>query len=287
MAGSTIHRKNTEAHVGKTIKHISDLPKWYSLKNYREAAQLDFQGWYWQLVARLELDTFMSHMTPHERASNEPMVRNSRELLQTIRNHPILDYEHSTLVKNFSGAFFTTPKGPGIRYASVADINAQLSELQFSDSNNEALFRNYLSENNVGNESNAIASPLIDAQPNKWFPHETLLSVSMGLPEKVLIENFTAFVRTAKTSRPDFRAESEPYRKPDFGNWINFGVLPFIDLSIWEKEEEVSISNRVMADAIFPVGEGGEEVIRKTTAKYAHQLLDANYLAAIAAIMDI
>jgi Family of unknown function (DUF6387) len=49
--------------------------------------------------------------------------------------------------------------------------------------------------------------------------------------------------------------------------------LPYADLLIWAKENKVKIPNRVFADAIFPQGEGGEEVVRKTTRPLAKRVL--------------
>lgn len=74
------------------------------------------------------------------------------------------------------------------------------------------------------------------------------------------------------------------WRKPDFADWNRFGVLPYLDLRIWGQETGTRISNRVMADAIFLPGEGGEEVVRKTTAKLARELLTLKHLETLAAL---
>ena len=65
---------------------------------------------------------------------------------------------------------------------------------------------------------------------------------------------------------------------------MKFGLLPYLDLHIWKKETGIKIPNRVTADAIFLPGEGGEEVVRKTTHKIAQEVMSNRYLNMLAAI---
>ena len=48
--------------------------------------------------------------------------------------------------------------------------------------------------------------------------------------------------------------------------------------------EGKKIPNRVVADAIFRLGEGGEEVVRKTTQKLASLVLTDSHLQLLASI---
>ena len=54
--------------------------------------------------------------------------------------------------------------------------------------------------------------------------------------------------------------------------------MPYLDLKIWEIESKKSIPNSVMANAIFPPHEGGEESVRKTTQKIYKEILSFDYL---------
>jgi hypothetical protein len=71
---------------------------------------------------------------------------------------------------------------------------------------------------------------------------------------------------------------------PDFNEWIRIGILPYLDLKIWEMQENVSIPNRVMADAIFTDEISGEETVRKTTDKLACQVLEGDILKELAVL---
>ena len=59
---------------------------------------------------------------------------------------------------------------------------------------------------------------------------------------------------------------------------MRFGVLPYLDLKFWELETGNKIPLRVIADAIYPIGEGGEETVRKTTVPLANSLIQNNNL---------
>lgn len=275
-------------HLVKRIKHVSELPKWYDLAKYKAADQLNALEWYWQLTARLELDNFVSHLTPSERSCgpDDPRfsdsILKSRELIEEMRCGPILDLGDRGMAEKFLNGFLTPPAAPEIGLASLGDISRQLEKLP---SSTESVARKFLGGGRGPYDSKLINSPLSTGQGE--FPNDVLINVSLALPEKLLIENFTTFIRSAKRAPESEDGFVARYRKPDFKEWIRLGLLPYIDLTIWEKEEDVTIPYRVMADAIFPSGEGGEEIIRKTTSKLANQLFQKNTLNALAILHAI
>jgi hypothetical protein len=55
-------------------------------------------------------------------------------------------------------------------------------------------------------------------------------------------------------------------RKNKFLEWANCHLLPFADLTIWEIEKDVELTNRELAAFL---GDIGEENVRKTTRKNA------------------
>jgi len=110
------------------------------------------------------------------------------------------------------------------------------------------------------------------------------VSVNLSLPDKVLIKQFIQMLQSLRDPLQRVYYPDPDQRKPDYSNWVRFGVLPYLDLRIWEREAEIKIPNRVMADAIFPPGVGGEEVVRKTTAKLAEELQTLESLETLAAL---
>jgi hypothetical protein len=103
-------------------------------------------------------------------------------------------------------------------------------------------------------------------------PSITPVMVNLDLPDSILLDSFKQWLVDARQNiQPEYT--DKKYRKPDFVSWAQMGILPWLDLTIWAKQEGVSIPNRVMADAIFKPGEGGEEAVRKTTAPTALRMI--------------
>ncbi len=110
--------------------------------------------------------------------------------------------------------------------------------------------------------------------------------VNWELPDTILIEHFKQFLKINRPANYDddqYKSFLKKcYRKPDFNEWQRLGILPFLDLTCWASESALVIPYRVMADAIYPPGEGGEETVRKTTAPLAEMLMSEEALDALA-----
>lgn len=95
--------------------------------------------------------------------------------------------------------------------------------------------------------------------------------VDLNFPDKILIENFKLHL-AARRAESNTEHLSRHGRQCNFLDWIHYGVLPYLDLKLWELENDIKIPHRVIADAIYPRGEGGEETVRKTTIPLATYL---------------
>lgn len=60
-------------------------------------------------------------------------------------------------------------------------------------------------------------------------------------------------------------------------------MLPYLDLLIWKTENKAKVPNRVLEEAIFPISEGSEDRVRKTTASKAQELISKKTLAILCA----
>ena len=58
----------------------------------------------------------------------------------------------------------------------------------------------------------------------------------------------------------------------DIESWIQMGVLPYLDLTLWAYLNDLNVPNRVMADAIYSDGEGNPNRVRKVTKVWADDL---------------
>jgi hypothetical protein len=253
-----------EYRVAKRINRVSDLPEWYALEKYQAASRLGSLGWYWQLAARIEIQKLVMYYDEFSKFPDNENIRQlfaiSKDLLDEIRRRPIFDAMAPEVAQRFIGQNLPLPIGSGVRYFRD-DLDSHLSELQ---------------------GSHLQPSPTLDMAVALTLSNQIALTVSLDVPEKLLIENFIALIREAKAARANDETPPTRFRKPDFTEWVRLGVLPYLDLTMWAQQEKVTIPNRVMADALFPGGEAGEEVVRKTTEKLAGQLLNSDILNTLA-----
>jgi hypothetical protein len=89
------------------------------------------------------------------------------------------------------------------------------------------------------------------------------LSINLSLPDALLINQFSQYLQTLRINTHT-EETSKQLRRVNFKDWISFGVLAYIDLTMWAKENNTTIIHRILAEAILINQAGGEEVIRKT-----------------------
>lgn len=263
------------------VRQVSDLPKWFDVSKYKAATTLDKANWYENLFVRGELLKVIGS-TEFKKA-----LKGGGQIAQSIYSD--LESLHHTPVYSVAGlkkrklwllcqARQIHPEA-GVRQMTVND-------LYWAEKNIDEAKRNYARTifSRTDDSESFYDALLWTKREKEWKVNplddvlsDGLIKVNLLLPENLLIEQFKAMLKNKKRSM-------KKVQNPEFDKWIKFGVLPYLDLKIWERESCKSITNRIMADAIFPPGEGGEEVVRKTTSKLADELLTRKHLETLAAL---
>lgn len=277
-----------------TIKHVNELPDWYKLEKYETAKSLDAAGWYEQLSIRSCLKSLLSY----ELKENLPISQQNLEVLEGFRTTPIIDVNNNFLIRVLCcGGELWELKTEDPKYSlgvHMTTVREHYLTEQSIEIEKRTYARNFFSQiwgEGIFDEpyvplkypcTDWIDEP-IDGITNT-SGYTINVSVDLGLPDKVLIEQFKQMLESRRKPLLKVGIFIENKLRPDFEGWAKFGVLPYLDLSTWAELEGVKIPNRVMADAIFPAGEGGEEVVRKTTQKIADEMLTKSHLNKLAAI---
>lgn len=102
-------------------------------------------------------------------------------------------------------------------------------------------------------------------------PPFDLYQINYDFADDFLIENFKRCLAIARKKHKS--SYHPPYRNSDFSNWSKLGILPYLDLFMWSIEEKKHITHRVLANALYPYGDKGEETIRKTTTPLIEEIL--------------
>ena len=266
------------------IKNKSELPEWFSLEKYDPANNLDAAGWYIQLYIRAGCLSFLS---------DSQIIPG---ILNLIRAAPIIDVttNNDLSFHYHSGMFYEEPiieqSKHGVHSLTVHELYMAAINMEKSKSiQAKAYFEVILG---IPPE-NPRAQPLINREVIALL-HEpvhhvlrkpldqALLGVNLLLPDRELVEQFKAYLPVLR-EECDAELFKEKWHQPDFAEWARLGVLPYLDLIIWEKGNDAKILQWVMEEAIFPSSEGSEDRIRKTTAPKAKELISKKTLAILRA----
>lgn len=270
------------ARLSNAVRSISDLPGWFDLKKYEFTAQLDNAGWYEQLFAREQLFLLLSFRQGGDKPpSNETLAFEVASEIWSKVNISFVESNILTSICGFNGAKSRIDSD----YAKPIHSLTYRQYLQQGDRiKGEAKEKADQWWKNISSVDFSSGSVYLDIAYQVmefvdlplYFSQDrsslhAIADVDLTMPDAVLFEAFKAWL--AKTKADFYLSPPKQYRKPDLVSWRRLGVLPYIDLISWAELSGKSIPNRVMANAIFPEGEGGEETIRKTTAPLALEMI--------------
>lgn len=270
------------------VRLDNELPKWFDIRKYDASKDLDANGWHQHLSIRRTLLRIVGSdgwKIAHQDGLNERYLRFVSDL-EALRKTPVFD---SSFREKLGWPLCTSLKKispeSGIRQLNVADFYwAEKAILEKKRDYARKVFSMADDSESLCDAINRVPeddawgqNPLLDvlsAGGNRAF-----IEVNFQLPEKMLLDQFKTLVQRAQRTMN----ESPKIR---YEHWVEYGVLPYLDLKIWEQETGKHIVNSVKTRAIFKKGGGDEEVIRKTTSKLASeaQLLGDENLKELAAI---
>jgi hypothetical protein len=265
--------------MAKRIKHVSELPEWFQIKKYSSTSELTATGWLEQLWFRVIL--YSSTKAAKEKRNNdnlenEKLIAQLFEAIELIQKNPIINLEAEDIAYHdffYSFRNYMHRKLPltfGVRSITTADflfLEKAISPYFLEN------VRHAIDE--VYSEIDGPFCSVLDGSLHKLMDEDSIYEksiahVNWNLPNTVLIEHFKEYLIK---NRPLEINDKKKNRAIDFNSWHRFGILPYIDLKIWELMTDNSIPNRVTADAIYLHGEYGEETIRKTTSVIVESII--------------
>jgi hypothetical protein len=270
--------------MSKSVRSIKDLPSWFNLAKYESLADLRPVDWLWQFVARaklFELAELQDDCLP--------------ELLQILGAAPILSEDSDIRLRALvmqtglvDPAEDGAPAASGVYLGNVFD---HLNDARTIDPTKlaaaVAVDRKLRSPATPLDEQFSLA-PMLDqlAKPLAYLmpnPGPMVpLYIDATMPDWLLLRQLRAALHEVRRLPGVPKNEDLAARQPRPATWLRAGVLPYLDLNLWAKHTGRRIPRRVMADAIFPPGEGGEDLLYDTTEPWARQLISADYLRLVA-----
>ncbi len=298
--------------MAKKIKSIKELPDWYRLENYTPAFNLNGAGWYEQLVQRW----FFNYLHEKKQRQPEQDYQYFNKILIKIRSHGVYTLSDDFEIFMIGGGKLVELKNSPKTFSESAHAISPFTlrrlyqcEQNLSEERRNRV-RHYmdnifstpseLDEKEAEYTKSFIDLPIYNAfDGEKHYWQFDIVEVDLSLPDKLLRQQFENYLKTQrkrlKSTSPQQLKSTSPQmldilnstssKYPEYQKWAKYGILQYIDLKLWEKEADTEIPHRVMADAIFPAGEKGEEAVRKTTKKIADTICTRQYLTLLSKIV--
>jgi hypothetical protein len=207
-----------------------ELPKWFDIKKYKGAKNLDAEGWYVQLATRYSLMCGT--------AFYGEFLRKDNSIVNYIRENPILDISKPDPV-GWRYADMCLPqlysKDPedyiGISLPKMEEI-VPFYNLMYDErldrkkkkERGEYLVKKYLVDSTEIHKN--IQVPLV-ALHYQTYPDDVILNDIKRLLDKIRKRSFDKGI-------PEIKSE----KATSFIHWYRSGLLPYIDLEMWREETQ-------------------------------------------------
>lgn len=268
--------KNKMQETQKGRRLVRHLPRWFSLAKYRSADGLDVAAWYLQITVRQVCFAGLRDMRRPEPIFPE-RKRVIQQALLNLRENPICDPNLSPFDDAaFSFCYkFEFPTVPVVRSLTLEDLylidreaRRNLTQDQISEAQEIA------SDHSLESDLRFFFPEWMQAKVREecCCPGEIPVMIDLGFPNSVIKSHFAIHLQNLRSDRRGEQGEAR-MQSPDLSEWAKAGVLQCMDLLLWAEEDEVRVTDRVIADALGPERGIDEEKIRKTIRPLSAGLL--------------
>lgn len=272
----------------RKINRVKDLPKWFDIKKYDFARYLDAEGWLNQAVIRYMAipEKFLALTEDGKLAyESDPEIRKAyyqwyQDRLNLIRGKGIVyidKAEQADLLKFFKEAAVVHES---VRATTLLEIHwaahkippgkFDYMEARYKD---DHFFFNPLMRAEMFDEP-FYSHHFIHSDQHSigFYKPEVFFTIDLSAPDKIILGQLKKELIKIRKELAVPKIQNQ-INDMVLNRWAEYGVLPYFDLACWASENKVTIPNRVYADAIFPDGGKGEDVIRKKTESLAQEFI--------------
>lgn len=279
--------KDTSGEYGKhkAVAAVA-LPDWFQLSSYEQARHFTATEWHINVGMRLNLLAHFLYEPGHWGFDEDGLEARNNEAvliaLDLLRVSPLIGEcppaDLSVLMRLVDNPVEFAEKGllPQVRPLTLFDVESILMRLNSPENRKlilEKIRWTYSDDDGGENDDDdgddeedeafahleQIAEKLGDYiyRPIHEVTYKNLLSMhpivlNLNAPDELILDGVREYLsQTRKTFRKMKGVERN--RTSDYAKWAQYGVLPLLDLRIWEKETGRILPRKVVAKAIFPV----------------------------------
>ena len=253
---------------------IKNAPEWFSLKNYDQSKNLDAYGWWLHLSRRM--------------AALDAIERGYHYDLSKFFRNPVLNNSEINEIRNklswVSPLANDTPNAPKLKNAKLhTDTVRSLPLLWIAYGENDdqdvrEAVDNFKSSKDTDTDADLLFTPYDLYLKSKGLNNNglLLLEVDCNATDEKILADFSSWLKAARDEFGSVRAMS--FTKATFQEWVSYGVLPYIDLTLWAKYNNVRLTQYAIGRAIYPDDDEScsdpTERIRRTTKAKADWLMN-------------
>jgi hypothetical protein len=276
---------NIKSEESRSRHRLKDVPQWFLLKNYQGATDLDAAGWYAQIGIRLLCFGLLREMRspdPIFPEWNDPV----QEALSRMRENPICDLNSSPF-DHVAFSYFRSIEPlevPVVRSMTLKDlyridsrVRRNLTQAQIDEAQEIANDRRLGIHFRFEHPNWMQATVDEECFGTRQMP----LVIDLNFPNYILKEHFETHLQKLRRHREGKREEAGKH-SPDLREWAKIGILPSMDLLIWEEEAGGRIPDGRLADALSADCVLDEERVRRTIRPLAMGLLEQSVEGSIA-----
>lgn len=272
------------------IESVRVPPEWFDLEKYQKAEFFSIDDWVISLRIRKNIfDSFK--LMEGSGLSISWLFEIAKDLeqdLQQLRCNPLdlgAGQPWASLIGNYEEKTGIAP----VRKLTFSDLITQYQldqhELEIDQHKPEdsELIKLLANRWNLITTPSHVVTPheLIDMPIGPIREAGEPLLVDLRATDSVLITAFSRWLKSERAKQPaSFSSKRE---LPAYNDWAGFGLLPYLDLTLWERETGNQITHHVMAQAIgyFRGGDSFRKTVPGLAAKLMHDLTELECLAAI------
>lgn len=284
------------------IDRVEDLPEWFDLEKYRGCESFCAAEWLEQVERRHDL--LKLHPRFNERIAQngerhwlefalEFWMLTIQEPAQKVREKPV-----DSPSKGKINEWMAHAENQPVRSVCVMDLAWQGT--RDLDAERDGRAAKGISKRWAAINPNSISvwdfvehatSPLSLNYYGEEGGHYSgggneipIIQVDLGASDAALKKAFSMWLKEARASQKNTRSRRS---SPLYDRWARYGLLPYLDLRIWEMETKSHIPDRIMSAAISRY-DAGESNLRKTVAPLADSLMrDLSEIKSLAAVEAI
>jgi len=285
--------------AGRPKKGSAGLPEWFDIEKYRPLKSFKTADWFEQLAFRKSLFDYARYLNKDKKESvsdalnvtfsllkADPVITRERIVQTPFTERVISGEKHEILDRALGFSLWNMiSSGPSIRdigYSELQWLGSLLpDEMRTALVEHLALFLD-----NIKITSTKIENMPLDLGAAQEFLRslftemETpVATIDLSLPDEALIAEFKDYLKNWRKRLG--KVASPFYKNPDFNGWYNSGVLPYLDLQLWEIATGEAIRWSAFTEAMNRIADrpvGGEGALRKTTQSHAKKLMDVRTL---------